>query len=51
MDMHRHKGLYGSKDDATIYGWITEVANDITSMVGKIFSGTSNFNPRKTTDK
>ena len=27
MDMHRYKGLYGEKDDATIYGWIMEVAN------------------------
>ena len=43
MDMHRYKGLYGEKDDATIYGWIMEVANDMTSMVGKIFSGTSNL--------
>lgn len=50
MDMHRYKGLYGTKDDATIYGWIMEVANDMTSMVGKIFSGTSNFSPSKTTN-
>ena len=50
IDMHRCKGLYGDKDDATIYGWIMEVANDMTSMVGKIFSGTSNFSPSKTTN-
>lgn len=47
MDMHRYKGLYGTKDDATVYGWIMEVANDMTSMVGKIFTGTSNFTPIK----
>lgn len=47
MDIHRYKGLYGTKDDATVYGWIMEVANDMTSMVGKVFSGTSNFLPGK----
>ena len=50
MDMHRYKGLYGTKDDATIYGWIMEVANDMTSMVGKIFTGTGNFSPSKITN-